>query len=345
MSGGVDSAVTAWLMKERGYECIGVTMHLQGTNGEDNACCSSEDILLAADTAEKIGIPHKVVDFSEIFQKTVIDDFIRTYCEGGTPNPCVVCNRVLKFGMLLQLAKELDADVIATGHYARCMFDEERNRHLLLRAKDNTKDQSYVLYTLSQEQLAHTVFPLGEMTKTEVRAIAEKNGFANAKRRDSQDICFVPDGDYAAFIERETKQSFPVGNFVDKEGRVLGQHRGLIRYTVGQRKGLGLSLPAPLYVAEKCVQDNSVLLTPEADLFSDTLIARDVNLIAVPDISEDLRIFAKVRYRQNEQPATVTKIDDTSVCVVFDAPQRAIAKGQSVVFYDGDIVVGGGRIC
>ncbi len=345
MSGGVDSSVAAYLMKQAGYDCYGMTMRLSSPEQVSDGCCTPEDVALASQVAAALHIPFQTVDYAASFRHTVIEDFIRTYCEGGTPNPCVVCNRRLKFGMLMQEADKLGADCIVTGHYVRTSYDAASDRHLLLRGKDEGKDQSYVLYTLSQEQLARAHFPLGFMTKEQVRSIAEAQGMINASRKDSQDICFVPDGDYAAFIERTLQASFPAGDFVDSEGRVLGQHKGIIRYTIGQRKGLGLALPAPLYVAQKDIQNNRVLLVPDRDLYTDTLTAEDVNLISLPEISGEIRVTARVRYHQKDQPATLTQLDEDHIKLVFDAPQRAIAKGQSVVFYDGDVVVGGGRIC
>ncbi len=345
MSGGVDSAVAAYLTKAQGYDCYGVTMRLSAPEQLSEGCCTPEDINLAAAVASKLDIPFQVADYAAAFRDTVIEDFIRTYCEGGTPNPCIVCNRCLKFGMLMQEADRLGADRVVTGHYVRSMYDNSRGRYLLLRAADPKKDQSYVLYTLSQAQLARAYFPLGHMTKEQVRRLAEEQGMANAHRKESQDICFVPDGDYAAFIERMLGKSFPDGDFVDGEGHVLGRHKGIIRYTVGQRKGLGLALPAPLYVAKKDTENNQVVLVSDKDLYTDTLTAEQVNLISVPEIKGSMRVTARVRYHQTEQSATLTQLDDSTVKLVFDAPQRAIAKGQSVVFYEGDIVVGGGRIC
>lgn len=340
LSGGVDSAVSALLLKQAGYDCMAATMRVQGKN----TCCTDEDIRLARAVADKLSIPYEVYDFEADFTATVIDNFVRTYCEGGTPNPCVVCNRYLKFEKLFERGFEMGSDMIATGHYARTGYDEKSGRYLLRRALDGQKDQSYVLYTLTQEMLARTIFPLGEMTKGEVREIARQNGFDNAERPDSQDICFVNDGDYASFIEHYLGRQFPEGDFVDLSGKVLGRHRGIIRYTVGQRKGLGLSLPAPLYVKEKDIEKNRVVLAPEEALYAESLVADRINLISVPDIQTPMRVRAKVRYRQTEQWATVVQTDCDRIRVSFDTPQRAISPGQSVVLYDGDTVVGGGRI-
>lgn len=345
LSGGVDSAVCALLLQNQGYSCMAATMRLRAPECGENGCCTEEDIRLARGVAEKLGIPYEIYDFSTDFSSVVIDDFVRTYCEGGTPNPCIVCNRHLKFEMLFKKGEECGASKIATGHYARICYDESSGRYRLLRALDPAKDQSYVLYTLTQGQLSRTLFPLGEMIKNEVRALAAQNGFENAERRDSQDICFIDDGeDYASFIEKRLGKNFESGDFVDTDGRVLGRHRGIIRYTIGQRKGLGLALPEPLYVKQKDMQANRVILSKEEGLFSDTLEADSVNLISVAEIGAPMRVRAKVRYRQSEQWATVTQLDRDRIRVVFDEPQRAIALGQSVVLYDGDTVVGGGKI-
>lgn len=335
MSGGVDSAVSAYLLKENGYDVTGITLRLCSENATDATDAKA--------VADKIGVCHLVDDMSDTFSKKVIDDFVNCYKEGGTPNPCIVCNKHIKFGAMLDYALKHDMDYIATGHYAR--IDKTKNdRYLLLKAKDESKDQSYVLYSLTQAQLSRILFPLGELTKSEVRAIAEKNDFINSRKRDSQDICFVPDGDYAAFIERYTGESFKHGDFVDLEGNKLGEHKGIIRYTVGQRKGLGISLGKPAFVCAKNMEENTVVLGENSDLFSKTLTAHDVNLISCDSISEPMRVKAKVRYNQKEQPATAVSIGESKIKVEFDEPQRAISKGQSVVLYDGDIVVGGGII-
>ena len=335
MSGGVDSAVSAYLLKEQGYEVTGVTLRLCN----ENAC----DVSDAKAVADKIGVAHVADDMSDKFTQTVVADFIESYKNGGTPNPCIVCNKHIKFGAMLDYALDNGMDYIATGHYA--IIDRNENgRYLLRKAKDESKDQTYVLYSLTQNQLSHVLFPLGEFSKSEVRAIAEEQGLINAHKRDSQDICFVPDGDYAGFIERYTGESFPHGSFVDLKGNVLGEHKGIIKYTVGQRKGLGIALGKPAFVCSKNVENNTVTLGENSDLFSKTLTAHDVNLISVETIDVPMRVSAKVRYNQKEQPATVTSIGENRIKVEFDEPQRAISKGQSVVLYDGDIVVGGGII-
>ena len=346
MSGGVDSSVAAYLMMKRGYDCTGVTLKLfdSGESAAEKTCCSLDDTEDARSVCLKLGIPHYVYNFKDIFDEKVIGRFIDAYETGATPNPCIDCNRFIKFGKLFQRAEELGFDCVVTGHYASVEYSEKENRYLLKKAPDVTKDQSYVLYSLTQRQLAKTVFPLGEMTKGQVRALAEEMGFINARKHDSQDICFVPDGDYAGFIENYTGKSYPEGDFVDEYGKVLGKHRGIIRYTVGQRKGLGLALPQPMYVKEKNLKENKVVLCPNSELFSRELIADELNLIAFDKIEQPLRVSARVRYNQKEQPATVYQLDGSTIRVVFDEPQRAISKGQAVVLYDGDCVLGGGTI-
>ena len=335
MSGGVDSAVSAYLLKNDGYDVTGVTLSLC----KENACDASD----AKAVADKIGVSHVVDDMSEVFAEKVVEDFIKNYKQGGTPNPCIVCNKHIKFGAMLDYALAHGMDYVATGHYAR-IEKNSNDRYLLRKAKDETKDQTYVLYSLTQKQLSHVLFPLGELSKNQVREIAETNGFVNAHKRDSQDICFVPDGDYAAFIERYTGEKFPCGDFVDLRGNKLGEHKGIIRYTIGQRKGLGISLGKPAFVCAKNVEENTVVLGENQDLFGTTLTAHDVNLITCDSIDKPMRVCAKVRYNQKEQPATVLSIGEGRIKVEFDQPQRAISKGQSVVLYDGDIVVGGGII-
>ena len=334
MSGGVDSSTAAYLTQQAGYECIGATMQLLPDSSTDDAL----------QVTQRLGIPFHAFDMIRQFQQIVMDAFTQAYEQGLTPNPCILCNRELKFGLLLQKALELDCDKVVTGHYARIRYDEASGRYLLLRAADGQKDQSYVLYNMTQEQLAHTLFPLGEMTKGEVRQRAAALGFPNAEKRDSQDICFVPDGDYAAFIEARTGKTYPPGDFVTLDGRVLGRHRGLIRYTLGQRKGLGLALPAPLYVCALDLAENRVLLGEEQALYTKPLLAHDLNLITAARWEQPQRLSARVRYRQKEQPATVTLIDDDTLQVAFDEPQRAITRGKAVVLYDGDVVAGGGVI-
>ena len=343
MSGGVDSAVAALLTIRQGHACAGVTLKMFETGLE--TCGSGKDADDARQVAERLGIPHKVLDVSPHFEQNVIRRFVETYQRGATPNPCIDCNRYIKFDALYEHIKALGYDYVVTGHYARIVYDEASGRYHLCRAADPAKDQSYVLYTLSQEQLAHTLFPLGAFSKPQVRDIAAENGFVNAHKSDSQDICFVPDGDYAAFIERYTGKPSVPGDFVDENGHVLGRHRGLIGYTIGQRKGLGLSLKAPLYVCGKSVENNHVILGPHERLFGRHLDACDVNWIVYDGApAAPIRVKAKVRYKQAEQWATVTPTGAHTMHVEFDEPQRAMAAGQAVVLYDGDVVVGGGTI-
>lgn len=334
MSGGVDSSVAAFLTKQNGYELKGVTLSLEvGSEG---------DISDAKKVAERMGFPHEVLNLREEFQKEVIDRFIDAYENSRTPNPCVICNKYIKFGRLLDYAEENGYSHTATGHYAQ--IECVNGRYILKKGVDKTKDQSYVLYSLTQEQLKHSLFPLGSLSKNEVREIALENGFVNAKKKESQDICFVPDGDYAGFIERYLGKTYPEGDFVDFDGNVLGRHKGLIRYTIGQRKGLGLALPKPMYVCKLCTDNNSVMLGDNADLFSNTLDAYDINLITTDKLDSSIRAEAKVRYSQNAQKATVWQTDDNELHIEFDEPQRAITSGQAVVLYDGETVIGGGTI-
>jgi len=334
MSGGVDSTVAAWKVKQDGYTCQAATMKLSDHG-------TIED---AKSIAEKLEIPFYVFDLTDEFRSHVVDRFVQTYLEGRTPNPCVECNRFIKFTHFLCKAKEVGIPRIATGHYAQIEYDPTRNRYHLKKAVDETKDQSYVLYTLTQAQLAQVSFPLGTMRKSEVRTIAESLGFVNAEKRESQDLCFVPDGDYASFIEQYTGQSSPPGDFVDKTGKVVGKHKGLIRYTIGQRKGLGIGAHMPYYVCEHNVKENTVILGSEDDLQVQTLTATDINLIAVDRIEQPMRVMVKVRYRQKGDWATVSQIDSDTLRIVFDEPQKGVAKGQAAVLYDDDYVVGGGTI-
>ncbi len=348
MSGGVDSSVAAYMMQQAGYACMGVTLKLYQSDVDyscnEKTCCSLKDVEDARAVAAAMNMPYYVLNFSEYFDDAVIKRFVDTYMAGGTPNPCIDCNRYIKFEKLLDRMYELGYDYVVTGHYARIEMDEKTGRYLLKKGLDESKDQSYVLYNLTQEQLSNTKFPLGEYTKNEIREIAQAQGFVNAKKRDSQDICFVPDGDYASFIERYTGKTFPEGNFVLQDGTVMGTHKGIIRYTIGQRKGLGLSLPAPLYVCGKNMETNEVILSDNQSLFTTTFEAEDMNWISVPGIDGPIRCKAKIRYKQQEADATVRPIADGRVEVTFDAPQRGITSGQAVVLYDGDTVIGGGTI-
>ena len=348
MSGGVDSSVAAVLLQEQGYELSGVNLRMFHNEdlGEsrEKTCCSLADAEDAALVARRLGFPFYVFDFAQVFRDTVIRDFVEEYQAGHTPNPCAVCNREVKFGALLRRVQALGQDFLATGHYAQVERDPDSGRYLLKRAADRSKDQTYFLYMLTQDQLAHTLFPLGGLHKAEVRQIAETRGLVNARKHDSQDICFVPDGKYADFIERTTGHPSPTGPFLDREGRVLGQHKGLIRYTRGQHKGLGLSTEEPLYVLEKDAAANTIRLGPDSALWTTELTAEQVNLISMPELTVPLRVTAKTRYSQREAAATVTSLPDGCIHVVFEEPQRAITAGQAVVLYDGECVVGGGTI-
>lgn len=340
MSGGVDSAISALLLKKAGYDVTGVNCRFF-CHSEESAGADTED---ARAVAEKLGIPFQVIDFTEEFRNTVIDNFISFYEKGSTPNPCIVCNRHLKFGSLMAEAESQGFDYIATGHYAQCGFDESSRRYYLKKGADASKDQSYVLYCLTQHQLSHTLFPLGAMTKEQAREIALSENLVNARKKDSQDICFIPDGDYGSFIEGWLNKSYPSGDFVNTEGKILGTHKGIIRYTVGQRRGLGLALPAPMYVKEKDVENNRVILCSNEELFSRHVEATDINLITCERIDSPIRVKARTRYSHKEQWAKVWQTDENTLHAEFEEPVRAVTSGQSLVLYDGDFVVGGGII-
>jgi len=340
MSGGVDSAAAAILMREAGYECIGVTMKLIADGG--SKCCSLEDINDARAAAWKLEIPHYVLNSTADFTRHVIEPFIESYQKGETPNPCIECNRYLKFYFLLRRAAELEAEILVTGHYAQT--EKSGDRWLLKKGADARKDQSYVLYMMSQQALSGTVFPLGKLTKAEVRELAAAGGLVNARKEESQDICFAADGDYAAFIERYTGKPSPEGDITDIDGRILGRHRGLIRYTLGQRRGTGVACNVPVYVAAKNAASNTLVVGEEASLYSKSFTACRINLIACDNLFKPERLKVKVRYLQKEQWALVEQTGDDSIRVVFEEPQRAVSPGQAAVFYDGDVVVGGGTI-
>ena len=342
MSGGVDSSAAAHLILSKGYDAIGATMTV--TNGLfGNPDGLSEDAKMAAKICEMLGIEHKVIDLCEEFKRHVVCDFVDRYLEGKTPNPCIVCNKNIKFGALLDEGKKLGCSMIATGHYAKVEKDSS-GRFLLKKADDGTKDQSYMLWTLSQEQLSRCIFPLGSLTKTEVREMAGELTFENAEQKDSQDVCFIPNGDYAEFIKHFASYTDKVGNYVDMQGNVLGKHRGIIHYTVGQRKGLGIALGQPMFVHSKNAATNDVVLCKNEELFSKTLTASNINLIACDKLDTPVKVCAKTRYHQIPAPATVIQTDANTIRVDFDEPVRAISPGQSVVLYDGDTVIGGGFI-
>ncbi len=349
MSGGVDSSVAAALLKEQGYHVVGVTLKLFSNEavGRDPAlrsCSSLADVEDARDVCHKLNIDHYVFNFGDEFRRDVIERFARAYLEAKTPNPCIDCNRFIKFRKLLERARLIGMDYIATGHYARVTRDEKTGRWLLQKSKDPSKDQTYVLAALTQEQLSRTLFPLGGMTKREVRAYAEARGLLNAKKPESQDICFVPDGDYAAFIENFLGGASCPGDFVDSAGRVLGRHKGIIHYTVGQRRGLGLSAGRPKYVLSKNLADKTVVVGDEEELYSKFMTVEDINLISVEALFSPMRAAVKTRYSQKETQATLYPPENGQMRVVFDTPQRAVTPGQYAVFYDNDTVIGGGTI-
>jgi len=335
MSGGVDSTVAAMLMLRDGYNCAGAVMKLYP--------CTSDSTAVAQAAAQKLGIPFYIYDFSECFGSRVIKQFINAYREGRTPNPCVECNRHLKFGSLLEKARELGKDFIVTGHYAQIECSGGK-RLLLKKGTDLSKDQSYVLYTLTQSQLARIRFPLGGLSKPQVREIALDMGFENADRRESQDICFIPDGDYATFIAEYTGDPPRKGRFIDIDGNYLGEHNGVVRYTVGQRRGMGLAMPYPAYVLELRPEDDTVIVGRDEMLYSKVLHAKEINLIPFDKLDAPLSARVKIRYKHSEQPATIYQIDNDTLRIEFIKPQRAITRGQSAVIYDGDIVIGGGTI-
>lgn len=360
MSGGVDSSVASWLLLRQGYQCAGGTMRLfdetetavgqihpdtePRRDGAPEDTPYPDSISDAQTVASQLGIPHTVLDLRARFDRAVVRPFADAYARGDTPNPCAICNRYLKFGDLLQEALSGGAQYLATGHYARICWTPSTRRWAVRKGRDPRRDQSYFLSLLSQDQLSHILFPLGDFTKEEVRRIAAEQGLVSARRRDSQDVCFIPDGDYAAFLERYTGTPDQPGAILDLSGRVIGQHRGAVRYTLGQRKGLGVSAPEPLYVCGKNMEENTVTLGPEAALFRRSLIAKDMVWGAAASLAGPLRVKAKVRYRQQEQSATAEPMDGGRVRVTFDVPQRAITPGQIAVLYDGDTVLGGGVI-
>ena len=338
MSGGVDSSVAALLLQQGGYDLLGVSMRaFEGAPERDETD--------AAAVAVRLGFSHITVDLCDEFRRTVMQYFADSYISGETPNPCVYCNKAIKFGALAEKTKEFGCDLIATGHYARINKNDPSGRIMLERAVYTEKDQSYVLWQLSQAQLNAALFPLGSYTKPQVRELAAENGFISSDRPDSQDICFVPDGCYREFIEEFSGKKFAPGDFVGTDGKLWGRHKGLIGYTIGQRKGLGISAPAPLFVIRKDVEKNRVYLGSNEELFSSRVEAKEINLIAVEKIDSSLRVTAKTRYSQKEAAATVYQTGDSTMTVEFDEPQRAVTPGQSVVLYDGETVVGGGIIC
>ncbi len=345
MSGGVDSSVAAMLTQKEGFDCVGVHMKLHpcGTDAYGDKCGSPRDEIDAEKVAARLGMPFYAVDCSAQFEQKVVENFVCSYEKGSTPNPCIECNRHLKFGRLYDKAKELGCEKVVTGHYARVR--KVGDRFQLLRAVDPKKDQSYVLYFLTQEQLAHTYFPLGELeNKEQVRALAHQFGFDNADRPDSQDICFVPDGDYAAFLSRYTGKTYSEGNFVDPDGKILGRHKGLVAYTIGQRRGLGLALPWPGYVIEKKIKENEIVVAPQEYLLTDTVRVGSLNWIAFDAPPTEFRAQVCTRYQAPPVWANIVIKQDGELTLRFETPQRRPAAGQSAVFYDGEVVLGGGII-
>ena len=345
MSGGVDSSVAAKLLTDAGYDCVGCMMKLYDNEDagipKGHTCCSLDDAEDARSVARRLDFPFYVFNLKDKFAACVIDRFVDAYEHGVTPNPCIDCNRYLKFDKLFERADIMGCRYIATGHYAR--IEREGEKYVLKKALDETKDQSYVLYDLTQETLARVKFPLGSLRKTEAREIAAEAGLINARKHDSQDICFVPDGDYARFMEQFTGKHYPAGDFLDRSGKVVGTHSGAVRYTLGQRKGLGLALGAPVYVCGKDMQANTVTVGPESELFDSIVYAEDVNWIAIPALTGPLRVTARTRYHQAEQQATVYPAEN-GFRLEFDQPQRAPTPGQAAVLYQGDVVLGGGTI-
>ena len=349
MSGGVDSSVAAYILKEQGYEVIGVTMQiwpdLPGQVREkEGGCCSLSAVDDARRVANHIGIPFYVMNFKEVFKDKVIDYFIDEYVKGRTPNPCIACNRHIKFDRFLKKALELDAFYVATGHYADIIYDNQKQRYLLKKSAAVGKDQTYALYSMTQYQLEHTLFPLGQYTKEQVRDIAKKIGLTVANKPDSQEICFVDDNDYGKFIEQQLDREIKSGNFVDTKGNVLGKHKGIIHYTIGQRKGLGIAFGKPMYVVAIDIENNTVVLGEHHEVFSNQMIVEQINLISLSSLTEPRRVKVKIRYTAPEAPAILYPIEDNKIRVVFDEPQRAITPGQAAVFYEDDYVLGGGII-
>ncbi|MGD8536456.1 MAG: tRNA 2-thiouridine(34) synthase MnmA [Candidatus Aminicenantes bacterium] len=350
MSGGVDSSVAAALLKEQGYDVVGVTMNLYSLpkvycRSENlKSCCGWKATEDAHQVALSLGISHYVVDFRRSFEKSVITDFCEEYAQGRTPNPCIRCNQYIKFDVLLKKMKALEADYLATGHHARIEYDKQTTRYILKKGKDREKDQSYFLYPLTQKQLSRTLMPIGDLTKEEVRKKAQASGLPVAERPESQEICFVPDNDYAGFLQTRIPEAFLPGPVVDSENRTLAQHKGIIHYTIGQRRGMGISAPHPLYVLSILSEKNTIVVGPEKKLYEKLLLASKLNMVSLEKITEPLKVKARIRYKHREAEALVSPMDSDKVRVEFKRSQRAITPGQSVVFYDGDMVIGGGII-
>lgn len=349
MSGGVDSSVAAWLLKEQGYEVIGVTMQIwqdeeECTLEENGGCCGLSAVEDARRVAQMLDIPYYVMNFKSDFKKYVMDYFVEEYLHGRTPNPCIACNRYVKWESLLRRSMEIGADYIATGHYAR-ISRLANGRYALQKSATAAKDQTYALYNLTQEQLAHTLMPVGDYTKEEIRAMADKIGLRTANKPDSQEICFIPDHDYAGFIAREAKEKVPpAGNFVTNDGRILGRHKGITHYTIGQRKGLGIALGFPVFVTEIRPETNEVVLGSNEEVFGYTVCADRLNFMSVPNLQGGMEVIAKIRYNDRGTPCYIRMMDEQRMICQFHEPVRAITPGQAIVCYDGDTVVGGGTI-
>lgn len=346
MSGGVDSSVAAYLLKQQGYDVTGIMMKLAPDNPEyaenEGGCCSLSAVNDARRVADVLDIPFYVMNFKEPFKKNVVDVFVDEYFKGRTPNPCIECNRKIKFDEFMRKARAMGADYVATGHYARVEYQD--GRYKLIKSEDDHKDQTYALYSLSQDQLAHTLMPCGEYSKTEIRAIAEKIGLEVFRKKDSQEICFIPDNNHGNYIARFSGREVKPGNFVDKYGNVLGTHKGIVYYTIGQRKGLGIALGRPVFVTDIIPERNEVVLGDESEIFQKTLIADRINLISMEKIEGEIQVEAKVRYSAKPAKAVLTQLGEDKIKLVFEEPQRAITKGQSVVIYRGNEVLGGGII-
>lgn len=350
MSGGVDSAVAAYVLKEQGYEVIGITMKLWEEDEENYAedyggCCSLSSVEDARLVCEKLEIPFYVMNYNEQFVETVVDNFLEEYLSGHTPSPCIRCNKYIKFDELLKTANNLGAYYVATGHYGVVGYNESLDRYTISKSAEKRKDQTYMMYSLSQDQIKHTLMPLGSFeTKEEVRQIAEREDLIVARKNDSQELCFVIDDDYARFVKEHTLKPIPKGKFVDTKGNVLGDHKGIIYYTIGQRKGLGLTFGKPMYVVEIRPKTNEVVLGDNDDVFRSELFAKEVNIITMKEVNEPLKCQGKVRYSSQTSPCTIYPLEDDRVKVVFDTPQRAVTPGQAVVFYENELLVGGGVI-
>lgn len=346
MSGGVDSSVAAYLLKQQGYDVIGITMQVWPGDKEyeemEGSCCSLSAVEDARRVAYKLDIPFYVMNFKEIFKEKVINYFVDEYLAGRTPNPCIACNKFIKFDTLLKKAQALGAEYVATGHYAK--IEKLNDRYIVKRSKDDKKDQTYVLYNFTQDQLAHTLMPCGDYSKDRIREIAKEIGLRVHDKKDSEEICFIPDNDHGSYIKRHTENKVKPGNFVDKDGNILGKHKGIVYYTIGQRKGLGIAFGTPMYVIDIIASKNLVVLGAEKDIFKTQLIAGNTNFIPFDQLKEEMKVSAKIRYQSKPCSATITPIEHNKIKVTFDEPQRAITKGQSVVFYMDSLLVGGGII-